>query len=138
MYHIIIFLYCSRPRKKKKPDDLTPLECISFLHEKYIHPICEQSGLPGLTYIAGPMVEACVEADPPHKVGVLAAVCYPESGSNGLKTSGRCPTCREEYDIKEVLHQTCKLIMSILVYHAKAISLGSRSLFCTYVELYEL
>ena len=111
---VTIFVYCivssiSRPRGEKKPDDLTPLDCIFFLSEEYIRPICEQSGLPGLTYMAGPMVDDCTGADPPHSAGVLAAVCYPCNGSKGSKRFSNCSRCYEEYNIDEVLLQSCKL-----------------------------
>ena len=106
------FSSLSRPRKEKKPDDLTPLECISFIHEEYIRPICEQSGLPGLTYKAGPMVENCKMKDiSSHSAGVLAAVRFPGSVSSKLEESDKCEmaTCVEEYNIEEVYFLTCKL-----------------------------
>ena len=96
----------SRPRKRKC--DLNPLKCISYIHEEYIRPICEQSGLPGLCYTAGPVVDDCTGAAPPHSVGVLAAVCYPGNGSTDIETLGKCGTCGEEYDINDVLLHTYK------------------------------
>ena len=103
-------LYCihfspplSRPHKRK-PDDLNPLKCISYIHEEYIRPICEQSGLRGLCYAAGPVVDVCTGAPPPHSTGVLAAVCYQGSGSTDIETLVcKCGTCGEEYDINDVL-----------------------------------
>ena len=82
---------------------MKPLECLSYLHQNYIRPICEQSGLPGLCYTAGLVVDVCTGAAPPHSTGVLAAVCYPGSGSTSVETLCKCETCREEYDINDVL-----------------------------------
>ena len=83
---------------------MKPLECLSYLHQEYICPICEQSGLPGLCYTAGPVVDDCTGAAPPHSTGVLAAVCYPGSGSTDIETLVcKCGTCGEEYDINDVL-----------------------------------
>ena len=82
---------------------MKPLECLSYLHQEYIRPICEQSGLPGLCYTAGPVVDVCTGAAPPHSTGVLAAVCYPGIGSTSVETLCKCGTCGEEYDINDVL-----------------------------------
>ena len=99
-----------RPREsKRKPGGMKPLECLSYLHQEYIRPICEQSGLPGLCYTAGPVVDVCTGAAPPHSTGVLAAVCYPESGSTDIEALCKCGTCGEEYDINDVILQTCEL-----------------------------
>ena len=39
-----------------------------------------------------------------HSTGVLAAVCYPGSGSTDIETLVcKCGTCGEEYDINDVL-----------------------------------
>ena len=61
---------------KKRPNDCLPdiKSCISYLDEEYIRPICELSGLPGLSYIAGEMDEN----EPPEVLGI---VCYPSNGS---------------------------------------------------------
>ena len=95
-----------RPRGKQPADNLSPTNCMSYLDEEYIRPICELSGLPGLYYVAGPMVEACKTGVPPHSTGVLAAVTYQSNGSSGLMTLGKCQTCAEEYVIKDVLLHT--------------------------------
>ena len=66
------------------------------------------------------MVEACkmkFKCNEPHSAGVLPAVSYnPGSGSCEPEKVAKCcsPTCCEEYNIIEVLLQTCKLNMSAL------------------------
>ena len=94
-----------------KTDVMSPLECLFYLHQEHIRPICEQSGLPGLSYVAGPLVEVCsgTIALQPHSTGVLAAVCYPGSGSTDIETLCKCGKCWEEYNINDVILQTHEL-----------------------------
>ena len=99
------------------PDHLKAKRCIDTMHS-YLVEICNETGLEGLEYCGGPVIDKCFEQQCTWS-GILEYCEYP---SHSPPCRPQCKKCKLSYNVEKVLKKVC-ICIKLCTFH-KCIHVG--------------